>query len=470
MPTVLESLGLDKSLLANLSKLTLPLSGHFETDCASCVEFWRLNDLLLSKLPVKSKRNEHERLGASLLLSQARARRESFLLHHAQAVYKKITNDLQNFIRLEQLTFAANDLIPGLTASKQLIETENSLLQSQKDGHEINQGIFLTHVLANEQCGRHLCHTSLLAHPRTPEYQDQFSKTGHLELEGVSLHRKDKTCYLEFQNGQYLHAEDDQTLANTEIAADLAILDSHTSVVVMRGGVIDEGKYKGTRTFCSGINLTRLYNGKIPYLWYLERDMGIVNKIYRGVASTAQSSDEILGLTTEKLWIAAVDKFAIGGGCQYLLVTDINIAASDAYMTLPARKEGIIPGVSNMRLPRFVSDRVTRQAIMMERRSECVSPEGKMICDYVVDSADMDQTIANTIESISSSGVVSATGNRKAFRIDQEPLDRFRKYMAVYAREQAYCHFSEALIGNLERNWDARNRKIKATQNVNPNN
>ncbi len=102
MPTVLESLGLDKSLLANLSKLTLPLSGHFETDCASCVEFWRLNDLLLSKLPVKSKRNEHERLGASLLLSQARARRESFLLHHAQAVYKKITNDLQNFIRLEQ--------------------------------------------------------------------------------------------------------------------------------------------------------------------------------------------------------------------------------------------------------------------------------------------------------------------------------------------------------------------------------
>jgi thioesterase DpgC len=54
--------------------------------------------------------------------------------------------------------------------------------------------------------------------------------------------------------------------------------------------------------------------------------------------------------------------------------------------------------------------------------------------------------------------VVSAVGNRRAFRIAQEPLDLFRSYMAVYAREQAYCHFSPALISNLERHWNAQNR------------
>jgi thioesterase DpgC len=32
--------------------------------------------------------------------------------------------------------------------------------------------------------------------------------------------------------------------------------------------------------------------------------------------------------------------------------------------------------------------------------------------------------------------------------------------MAVYAREQAYCHFSPALISNLEKNWHANQRKI----------
>jgi thioesterase DpgC len=31
--------------------------------------------------------------------------------------------------------------------------------------------------------------------------------------------------------------------------------------------------------------------------------------------------------------------------------------------------------------------------------------------------------------------------------------------MAVYAREQAICHFSPALIGNLERHWRASERR-----------
>jgi thioesterase DpgC len=56
--------------------------------------------------------------------------------------------------------------------------------------------------------------------------------------------------------------------------------------------------------------------------------------------------------------------------------------------------------------------------------------------------------------------VVSAAGNRKALCVGQEPPETFRAYMATYAREQAYCHFSEALIRNLEANWNARNRRL----------
>ena len=56
------------------------------------------------------------------------------------------------------------------------------------------------------------------------------------------------------------------------------------------------------------------------------------------------------------------------------------------------------------------------------------------------------------------SGVVSAAGNRRALRVGMEPLDLFRRYMAVYAREQAHCHFSPALIANLERHWNAQQR------------
>ena len=104
--------------------------------------------------------------------------------------------------------------------------------------------------------------------------------------------------------------------------------------------------------------------------------MGYVHKLFRGVASPDALPDDVHGRATEKLWVAAVDAFAIGGHCQLLLSVDYVLAASDAYMTLPARKEGIIPGFANLRLPRFVGDRLARQAIQYERRFDCDSPEG----------------------------------------------------------------------------------------------
>jgi thioesterase DpgC len=54
---------------------------------------------------------------------------------------------------------------------------------------------------------------------------------------------------------------------------------------------------------------------------------------------------------------------------------------------------------------------------------------------------------------------VSFVGNRRQMRIGQEPLDLFRRYLAPYAREQAYCHFSDGLIANLENYWNAQSRK-----------
>jgi hypothetical protein len=71
--------------------------------------------------------------------------------------------------------------------------------------------------------------------------------------------------------------------------------------------------------------------------------------------------DDVHGWGLEKPWIGAVDNFAIGGHCQALHVMDYVVTAADAYMTLPARKEGIIPGAANLRLPRFVGDRFARQ-------------------------------------------------------------------------------------------------------------
>ena len=186
--------------------------------------------------------------------------------------------------------------------------------------------------------------------------------------------------------------------------------------------------------------------------------MGYENKILRGLARADASVDDLAGTTIEKPWIAAVDTFAIGGGCQHLLVMDYVLAEAGAYLTLPARKEGIIPGMANLRLPRFVGDRLARQAIMYGRRFDCGSAEGRLICDEIAPSDRMDAALARIVEGLTGSGIVSAVGNRRQFQIGQEPLDLFRRYLAPYAREQAYCHFSPGLIANLERYWNAQSR------------
>jgi thioesterase DpgC len=127
---------------------------------------------------------------------------------------------------------------------------------------------------------------------------------------------------------------------------------------------------------------------------------------------------------------------------------------------LPARKEGIIPGAANLRMPRFTGDRIARQAIQYERRLDCDTPEGRLICDEIAAPAEMDGALDRVIARLTSSGAVSATANRRALRIGEEPFDIFRQYFSAYARDQAYCHFSPALIANLEREWNAHNRKI----------
>jgi (3,5-dihydroxyphenyl)acetyl-CoA 1,2-dioxygenase len=69
--------------------------------------------------------------------------------------------------------------------------------------------------------------------------------------------------------------------------------------------------------------------------------VGYIHKLLRGVlASGGERWDTP---SAEKPWLAVVDGFAIGGGMQLLLVFDQVLAASDAYFSLPAADEGIIP-------------------------------------------------------------------------------------------------------------------------------
>ena len=75
-------------------------------------------------------------------------------------------------------------------------------------------------------------------------------------------------------NERYLNSEDDTTVGPLEIATDLALLHPDAKINVLRGSAVDHPKYRGQRVFSSGINLTRIYQGKQSYLSFLFRSMG----------------------------------------------------------------------------------------------------------------------------------------------------------------------------------------------------
>jgi thioesterase DpgC len=457
---VLTGVGLPRDGVAAWLANNDTLGGDYGRDSEDFSRQWRVGAELLAKLPAKSARSQSQAVAAAAILQRDRAAREKFLRLYAAKIYRHLTADLTKFVRVEHLVRAAAATVPGLVPDDAQLAGENGLSQRDKDGAEIDQGLFLSHVLADTACGMHLCHAMLLPRPEAEEQSRRFAKTGKLTLDGAIIERRGNAALVTMRNPRFLNAEDETTLDGLEIAIDVATLDRLSGIAVLRGDVVENEKYRGRNLFSAGINLTHLYQGKISYVWYIKRDMGLVNKLFRGVARPDLSPDEIAGGTTEKPWIGVVEGFAIGGGCQLLLALDYVLAASDAYMTLPARKEGIIPGAANLRLWRFTGDRIARQAILYGRRLDCDTPEGRLICDEIAPPSSMQAALDRVVDGFTSSGVVSAAGNRRAIRVGQEPLDTFRRYMAVYAREQAYCHFSPALIANLERNWNAHNRVI----------
>lgn len=434
------------------------LRGDFEADAAASTRFFALTQSLLQRLPTKPRREAAQALAALELLRSARAARERFLSLHAGSLYERLTAARSRFVLAQDLPDAAARLVPGLCPTPPQVAAEAAVRQGDKDGVEIDQSLLLAHVLAGEASGMHLCHAMLLPRAESLEQLRHLQASGSIDLGSALVETNGRASRVTLKNPKCLNAEDQQTIAAVEQAVDLALLDTRSGVAVLRGSAIDHPKYAGRRVFSSGINLTDLYHGKIPYLWYVRREMGFVNKLFRGLAYADRPADEVTGATLEKPWIAQLDTFAIGGGCQYLLATDYVVAGSDAYMTLPARKEGIVPGVANLRLTRFVGDRLARQLVMMERRLDCASPEGRLICDQVVEPDAVAATVDQVVARMTGSGVVSAAANRRAFRVAQEPLDLFRRYMAVYARDQAECHFSPALINNLEAHWQAHDR------------
>ena len=91
------------------------------------------------------------------------------------------------------------------------------------------------------------------------------------------------------------------------------------------------------RAFCTGIDLKDLSAGKI--------DMSYHTPWERALRRFE---------TMEAIVICLIHGYALGGGLQLALASDIRVATPSARLGLPAIKEGLIPGLGTLRLARYI--------------------------------------------------------------------------------------------------------------------
>jgi thioesterase DpgC len=402
---------------------------------------------LIASLPEPAARSAEQQATVAATMAELRTFRVRFMDRHADEVYDQLTDGRTADLRLAALVGVAAASFPGLVPTAAQLAAERHRRQADKDGLDIDQGIFLRGILRSRTAGQHLIDAMLQPTARAIELLPEFARTGLLELSSVRLERRAGTARLTMCRDDCLNAEDEQQVDDMETAVDLALLDPGVQVGLLRGGEMSHPRHRARRVFSAGINLKSLHAGHISLVdFLLRRELGYINKLIRGVRAEHGSSWQS-GMI-EKPWVAAVDGFAIGGGAQLLLVFDHVIAASDAYVSLPAAREGIIPGAANLRLSRSAGPRLSRQVILQGRRIHASEPAARLWLDEVVEPEDLDAAVERALDRHRGPAVIP---NRRMLNLVDHPAEEFREYIAEFALQQALRLYAKDVIDKAGR-------------------
>ena len=113
-------------------------------------------------------------------------------------------------------------------------------------------------------------------------------------------------------------------------------------VVIVSG----EGK-----SFCSGLDVKELAQGNLSPDWFATWERGVMGL------------EELDAIT-----IAAIQGYCLGGGLQVALACDLRISSTDAVLSIPAVREGVIAALGPMRLARLIGAGPAKQLCLLGHR------------------------------------------------------------------------------------------------------
>lgn len=163
-----------------------------------------------------------------------------------------------------------------------------------------------------------------------------------MEFAKLIVEKNEGICTVKINNPKTLNALNAEILSELECAFDEIKTDDSIDVVVLTG----EGK-----AFVAGADIAYMRDLNVPEAKKFGEDG---SRLFRKIE------------TLDKVVIAAVNGFALGGGCELAMACDMRIASSKAKFGQPEVGLGITPGFSGtQRLPRIVGTGKAKELIFM---------------------------------------------------------------------------------------------------------
>jgi len=229
-----------------------------------------------------------------------------------------------------------------------------------------------------------------------------------MKLETVIFEKSGKLGRVWFNRPDLLNAVNNQATLDWNTVAEAIAADPDLRVVVITG--------TGDRSFSTGIDLKQLSAGQIEQIYHhrWERALRILE-------------------TCDKIIIAAINGWCLGGGLQLALACDIRVARADAQLGLPAIKECLIPGLSVFRLPRYVGLGRAKRLILSGDNIGASEAQAIGLVDYVFErdefATKVDELTAHYLEAASMGGRQAKILTTHAFDYDHATM--IEKYFSA---------------------------------------
>ncbi|WMJ79623.1 short-chain-enoyl-CoA hydratase [Clostridium sp. MB40-C1] len=162
-----------------------------------------------------------------------------------------------------------------------------------------------------------------------------------MEFKNILLEKEGKLAILTINRPKALNALNPETMTEIDAALDDLAKDTEIQAVILTGA--------GEKSFVAGADIKAMQNMNVMEgrEWAL-----YANGVFRKLESL------------EKPVIAAVNGFALGGGCEISMACDVRIASKNAKFGQPEVGLGITPGFGGtQRLPRHVGMGMAKEMI-----------------------------------------------------------------------------------------------------------